>query len=169
MIEIDALAKACGLPVFRYHAFPPIGFDAAPPRPESPQAEPQASPQAEASTPTETIPAPAIRAEPFLATPTPIVPPRVEPVFTAAPPAAPHAPAPEPPPPPAPSQAPATSASAWLAQQGKTIPHPPYPMLEELGSALHNVTPTMTPPGSRPSRRQARSAGRIVTSKIRSN
>jgi hypothetical protein len=167
LIEIDALAKACGLPVFRYHAFPPTGFDAAPLRPESPQAEPQTSPQAEASTPTEATPAPPIRAEPFLATPTPTAPPRVEPVFTAPPPAAP--PAPEPPPPPVPSQThAATSASAWLAQHGP-VAHPPYPILQELASALHSGTPTMTPPGSRPSRRQARSAGRIVTSKIRSN
>lgn len=149
MIEIDALAAACGLSTFRYHAFPPLHFPDVPVAPPEPAAEAvQAEPEP-ASVPAM---AAAPRLEPVLPKPEAAPPPRAEPLIVAqaaAPPvqAAPVPAAPVPPP---------------------AIPVSPQAFPQPLPAVLQDVAATVgTAPGvGRPARAQrtARSAWRSATS-----
>jgi len=179
LIEIDVLAKACGLPTFRYHAFPPVHFDIESSVAATAQTAPETILEVAAPRFAETVAAAPVLAEPVLtaerAEPV-LAPPRREPVFAAprtepilteaqARPI-PAAPEPEPRQPPATAQPP-LSASRWLAQRG-TAAHPSYPVLQEIAAALGDATPPDST-RARPSRRRARSAGSTAISALRSN
>jgi hypothetical protein len=183
VIEIETLARACGLNEFRYHAFPPIIFDAIP---LLNRANETASNQSGAvitrllekiplSAPLPVVPE---RIPPVFATPLPVASTANQPVPTAALPALP------------PSVLPAgpsvedqhalpEPAALWRARLRAASALASYTMLADVAESLDSMAlppvreaePTILslPASTPPPRRKARSAGRAAMSAIPPN